>query len=353
MNRFFPSSNEWQLVLRYGVIILAGAFVFFNAKALVTALLPFALAYGLSVILEPAVFFMATRLRLGRGWSAFFVLLLVISIGGLVITWAAAILVQEIASFLEVLPHYRQTLSGYVERLTDQATKAYLSLPPEVVRYISENTSRLGDAIESLVTAAGRAALSVLSAIPALLTASLLILVATFFISKDLPQIREFIWSKLPKEQRQQVRSVFGDLLRTAWGYLKAQAILITITTVLTTFGLWIVGIQSWLSAGLVIGILDLLPVVGPTVVFVPWIIYLFVVGNTGLAFSLLVIYGIASGARSLFEAKVVGDSVGLHPLLTMIAMYSGVLLWGVKGIVLGPVIFILAKAILRARQQA
>ena len=178
-------------------------------------------------------------------------------------------------------------------------------------------------------------------------------MVATFFISKDLPQIREFIWSKLPKEQRQQVRSVFGDLLRTAWGYLKAQAILITITTVLTTFGLWIVGIQSWLSAGLVIGILDLLPVVGPTVVFVPWIIYLFVVGNTGLAFSLLVIYGIASGARSLFEAKVVGDFVGLHPLLTMIAMYSGVLLWGVKGIVLGPVIFILAKAILRARQQA
>ena len=136
--------------------------------------------------------------------------------------------------------------------------------------------------------------MALLSAIPALLTAGLLVLVATFFISKDLPRIKEFIWSKIPQEQQEQIRQVFGDLLRSAWRYLRAQAILISITTVLTTFGLWIIGIQSWLSAGLVIGILDLLPVVGPTVVFVPWIIYLFVVGNTGLAVSLLVIYGIA-----------------------------------------------------------
>ena len=47
----------------------------------------------------------------------------------------------------------------------------------------------------------------------------------------------------------------------------------------------------------------------------------------------------------------MVGDSVGLHPLLTMIAMYTGALLWGVKGIILGPVLFIVAKAVIRARQ--
>lgn len=353
MNRIFPSSNEWQKALRYGVILAVAAFLFFNLKALVAGLAPFLLAYVLSLLLEPAVAALATRLRLGRGWSALLVLLLVVAVGGLVMTWAAAVLVQEIASFLEVLPQYRATLLGYFNHLTDQVTKAYLSLPPEVVRYISENTSRLGEAIEGIVTATGRAALALLSAIPALLTAGLLVLVATFFISKDLPRIKEFIWSKIPQEQQEQIRQVFGDLLRSAWRYLRAQAILISITTVLTTFGLWIIGIQSWLSAGLVIGILDLLPVVGPTVVFVPWIIYLFVVGNTGLAVSLLVIYGIASGARSLFEAKVVGDSVGLHPLLTMIAMYTGALLWGVKGIVLGPILFILTKAVIRARQDA
>lgn len=353
MNRIFPSRSEWQTGLRYGIMILVATFVILNAKALTAALLPFVLAYVLSLIMEPAVSTLATRLRLGRGWSTLLVLLLIIVIGGLVITWAAAILVQEIGLFLETWPQYRQTLTGYVEQLTDRATQAYLSLPPEVVRYISENTSRLGDAVEGVVTAAGRTALSILSAIPALLTASLLILVATFFISKDLPQIREFVWSKFPKEQQKQIRSVFGDLMRTAGGYLRAQAVLITITTVVTTFGLWIVGIQSWLSAGLIIGILDMLPVVGPTVVFIPWIVYLFIVGNTGLALALLVIYGLASGARSLFEAKVVGDSVGLHPLVALMAMYTGALLWGVKGIVLGPVIFILAKAVLHAREKA
>ena len=351
MNRIFPSAKEWQTAARYGIILAVAAFVVFNLRTLTIASLPFLLAYALSLILEPVVAWASRRLRIGRAWSALFVLLLLIVVGGLVLTWLAAILVQEIASFLEVLPQYRATLMEYVNWLTEQANKAYLSLPPEVVRYISENASRLGEAVEGIVTAVGRTALSLLSAIPAFLTASLLVLVATFFISKDLPRIREFLWSKIPSPQKEQIQSVIGDLLRSAWRYLRAQAILITITTVLTTLGLWIVGIQSWLSAGLVIGLLDLLPVVGPSIVFIPWIAYLFVVDNTALAISLLVIYGVASGARSLFEAKVVGDSVGLHPLLTMIAMYTGALLWGVKGIILGPVLFIVAKAVIRARQ--
>ena len=54
--------------------------------------------------------------------------------------------------------------------------------------------------------------------------------------------------------------------------------------------------------------------------------------GTPRASVSLLIIYGIAAGGRSLFEAKVVGDTVGLHPLATLIAMYTGALLWGVNG---------------------
>lgn len=352
VNGIFPSWNEWQKAVRYGVILAAGAFVFLNARALAAAAAPFLFAFLLSWILEPAVAWLATRLRIGRGWSALIVLLITVVAGGLTLTWTAAVLVQQIAAFLEVLPQYRETLLAYFDRLTERATRAYWSLPPEVIRYLSENASRLGDAVEGVLTAAGRTVLSVLSAIPAFLTAGFLVLIATFFISRDFPAIKEFLWSKVPEEQQHQIRKVAGDMLHSAGRYLRAQAILITITTLLTTLGLWLAGIQSWLSAGLVIGILDLLPVVGPTLVFVPWIAYLFIVGNTALALSLLAIWGIASGARSLFEAKVVGDSVGLHPLLTLIAMYSGALLWGVKGIVLGPILFLLVKAVIRARRE-
>lgn len=352
MNGLIPSSSEWQKAVRYGIMAAAGAFVFFNARALAAAVIPFILAYLLSLALEPAVSWLASRLRLGRGWSALLVLLATVVGGGLGLTWIAAVLVQQIGSFLELFPQYSQTLREYFLELAERATRAYWSLPPEVLRYISENTSRLGDAVEGIVTSAGRAALSVLSAIPALLTAGLLILIATFFISKDLPAIKAFLWSKVPEEQHGRIRDVLGDLLRAAGRYLRAQAILISITTVLTTLGLWLAGIESWLAAGLVTGLLDLLPVVGPGLVFVPWVIYLFVVGNTGLALSLLAIWAVASGARSLFEAKVIGDSVGLHPVLTLIAMYSGALLWGVKGLILGPVLFLVVKAVVDTRQR-
>src|SRR5690606_11068161 len=98
LNRIFPSAKEWQTAARYGIIVAVAAFVVFNLRTFTIASLPFLLAYSLSLILEPVVASAARRLRIGRAWSALFVFLLHIVVGGLVLTWLAAILVQEIAS---------------------------------------------------------------------------------------------------------------------------------------------------------------------------------------------------------------------------------------------------------------
>src|SRR5690606_21200878 len=100
---------------------------------------------------------------------------------------------------------------------------------------------------------------------------------------------------------------------------------------------------------GLLIGVLDFLPVLGPTAVFVPWIVYLIIVGNTSMAISLLVVYGVAVGLRELVEAKVIGDWTGIPPLAILLAMNIGALLMGVKGAVLGPLILLVSKAVYRA----
>lgn len=351
MNRIFPTADEWRKATRYAVIVLVFAFVAMNYRSMLAALTPFLLAFLLSYVLEPAIRFLTERFRLGRGWASLIVLLsLILSAGG-VILWATTVLVEEIVRFIDLLPQYRQTLLMYFDQIVDQATRAYLSLPPEVVRFATENASRLSEAAETIITALGRSALTVLTAIPALLTAGLLVLLATFFISKDLPQVKAFLWRLVPSEEQGRVRGVIGDLLRVAWRYLRAQAVLIMITTVLSTLGFLLIGINNWLSAGLMMGLMDLLPLVGPTLIYIPWIIYLIAVDNMTTALYLLIVFGVAVGTRSLVEAKVIGDSVGLHPALTLLAMYGGALLWGVKGVILGPVSFLVAKAIYKAWQ--
>ena len=335
--------------LRYGVIAALFAFVVFNVKALLLALIPFGLALGIALVLEPVVGFLACRLRLGRAWAALMVLLVLSLAGGLLLTWATTVLVDEIGAFIEEFPRYKETVEAFIQGVVQRATEAYGNLPPLVVRYIADNTARLGQAAEVVLTRVGGALLAVVGAVPGLLTAALFVLLATFFTSKDLPLVKALLWRLVPAADEQKVRTVIADLTRAALRYLRAQAILIGITTVLVTFGLLIVGIENWLVSGLVIGLLDLLPVVGPSLVFIPWIAYLLIVGHLPTALGLLAVYAVASLGRTLVEAKVIGDSVGLHPLATLLALYSGALLWGVPGALLGPVVFIVAKAVIRA----
>lgn len=335
--------------LRYGVVAALFAFVFFNARALFLALLPFGLALGIALLLEPVVGFFARRLRLGRTWATLLVLVVLSISGGLLLTWATTVLVDEVGAFIEEFPRYKETVDAFIQGVIARATEAYGNLPPLVVRYIADNTSRLGQAAEVVLTRLGGALLAILGAVPGLLTAALFVLLATFFTSKDLPRVKALLWRLVPESDRPKVRTVLADLTRVALRYLRAQAFLIGITTLLVTLGLFIVGIENWLVAGLVIGLLDLLPVVGPSLVFIPWIAYLLIVGQVPTALGLLAVYAVSSLGRTLVEAKVIGASVGLHPLATLLALYSGALLWGVPGALLGPVVFIVVKAVFRA----
>lgn len=353
MNGLLPTKDEWLKALRYGMIAGIFAFVAIHLKALLLALLPFALAFAISLLLEPVVDVLAIRLHLGRTWATLIVLGVLSLAGGLFLTWATTLLVDAINSFIDAFPRYKETVDRFIRDIAEEANQAYGNLPPQVIEYIAKNTSRVGEAVEGILTGIGRTILSLLTAVPGILTAgltaSLFVLLATFFTSKDLPRVKALLWRLVPRGDQPKVRSLLTDLTRVALRYLRAQALLIGITTLLTTLGLLLAGVENWLTAGLVIGLLDLLPVVGPSLVFIPWIVYLLIVGQMSSAIGLLVVYAAASIGRTLVEAKVIGDSVGLHPLATLIALYSGALLWGVPGALLGPAILLVVKAVLKA----
>lgn len=349
MNRFFPTPEEWKRGIRYAVVFLTIAFCVWKAEALLAGLIPFLLAFGISVAIEPLVRTLNTHLHLGRGWSAFVVIVALLLGGWWIVSWATISLISATAGFLDDFPQYRETIVGFVQQLTEQGTRVFAALPAEVSDWITENTSRLAEGVEQLLTTVAWSLLGVLRTVPGILTAGLLIPLATFFISKDLPKVQALLWSLIPEEEQGRVGSVMQDLWGAAWKYLRAAAILVSITTSIATIGFIIVGVENWFAAGIVVGVLDFLPVLGPTVFFIPWIAYLIIVDNLSLAISLSIVYGLAVGTRSLIEAKVIGDSIGIHPLAILIAMYLGALIMGLKGAILGPALLFVSKAIYKA----
>src|SRR5690606_27870815 len=95
-------------------------------------------------------------------------------------------------------------------------------------------------------------------------------------------------------------------------------------------------------------GLLDLLPVLGPGLIFVPWLLYHFILGDALFGLGLALVYAAISFIRTVLEPRIIGERAGLHPLTALIALYVGLKLFGMAGFVIGPLSAILLKSLAR-----
>ncbi|NLN41945.1 MAG: AI-2E family transporter [Clostridiales bacterium] len=132
-------------------------------------------------------------------------------------------------------------------------------------------------------------------------------------------------------------------------GFIKAQIFLMAITFLELLIGYQILGVEYAFFFALLTAIIDILPVLGTGTVLIPTAIVHFIMGNIPRALGFLCLYFIIFVIRQILEPRVVGQSLGLHPLVTLMSMYIGLRLIGVPGMFLGPIIVILVKAFYKA----
>lgn len=100
------------------------------------------------------------------------------------------------------------------------------------------------------------------------------------------------------------------------------------------------------LLMALFIAFADALPIVGSGTVMIPWAIICAFNGNINLSIALIVLYIIITIVRQLLEPKVISNQIGIHPIFTLIAMYTGYKAIGIIGMLIGPIIIIILKPI-------
>lgn len=131
--------------------------------------------------------------------------------------------------------------------------------------------------------------------------------------------------------------------------YLKAESILILVSFVISLIGLYIFKIAGLnigypLIAALGIGFVDALPIFGSGTVMIPWAIILAFNGDYTLSICILVLWIIMSCVKQFIEPKIVSKQIGIHPIFTLIAMYTGFKFIGVIGMLIGPILLIVLK---------
>lgn len=312
--------------------------------------LPFIFAILIAVLVEPVVNFFETKLHFKRVLAVITSLLLVI--GGFV--YIVFLLVSVIIKQLTNI--YRSTQSNadnMIPELIDKISELRLlflrlDLPVELQQTMQASIQQAIEWGQHLINVVINGLIAVVTMLPGLMIFLMIATVATFFIIKDQALIRGFVLHIIPPGIRDSSQNVLGKLINAFVGFVKAYSILISITFILTLVALEILGVEYALTLALIIAVADILPVLGPGTIYVPWIAWEFMSGHIAMGIALLVVYVIISAVRQFLEPKIVGDNIGLHPLVTLMSLYVGLKLGGIVGMILGPVCVVIFIAIYR-----
>ena len=346
--------KDFLLTAAYYAVLAAALYFFF--RYLLWWLLPFLLALAAARAMEPAILFLRRTVRFKRGFSAALLTLFLLFLLGGLLSLLLSALFTEATAFLTQLPALLDTLPALADGLMARL-RAYGALCPDWLHAL------LGDALSDWA-AYGSAALrglaprlltalgSLASAVPALLLFTATTLLAVFFLAASYPTLRAAAERRLSPHARERLRFWRDGVTHSLTRWLRAQAILCTLTFCQLLAGLWLLGERFSLLAAFLITLVDALPVFGTGTVLIPWAALELLLGSSPRGAALLILYLCTLTVRSITEPRLMAAQAGLPPIASLMAMYLGERAFGVAGMVLFPLLLLLAAQVLRTKKE-
>ena len=336
--------------------ITALVYIFFRYTFMI--FLPFVLAWLFALMINPLAKSISKHFRIPKKLcSAILMLAFFAVLGGLV--WLA---VNRLAFESERLIIYfgREkdsiivSIKTFFEKMTDLKSKIplidglfemeELDFLDGFDNMIENSFSNLAQSIsKELPVIVGK----IISAAPKVLFFIIVTIVASFYFCLGLEDIYAGILKCLPNNVSEKIRKIKNGFFKTAVKYIRAYLLLMLITFCELFIGLSILSVEYAFILALIISFVDLLPVFGTGTVLIPWAIVSFAIKDIKMGIGLLIVYGAMLVVRQFIEPKIIGKSLGLHPLLTLCAIYAGFRLFGILGMLIGPFVALIAKQII------
>ncbi len=325
------------------LIVLIFASIYVSIKYLLPFFAPFVIALIVSYINEPVIRLLQ-KIKISRKVAACISLLFTMSVLAFVITLGVIKVYNELIALQDNINSYSVDISDKLNKLLFKFTSFYNALPVEVTGTVTTNLSSVTTKITDFITAIIQTAISTVSSIPKLTVFAIVTILATYFISSDRKAISSFFYRQLPFSWRKRMTGIKKDTIKALLGYFRAILILMGFTFVEVSVGLFILDVKYAFLLALIVALSDAIPIVGTGVVMLPWILWNVFTGNMPLAFGLAIIYILGILIRQIMEPKIVGSQIGLHPLVTLFAMYIGLQFFSILGMFIGPISMIIVK---------
>ena len=292
----------------------------------------------MAILFDPLIIDLGRKFKIKRQFSAIIVLTVFFVVVFVAIYFSASMIIKQSIDFAKDIPSRVQT---FVEK-NEKIQSIYGNLSDDTKDYIMDSTGTVAQKAGELGTKFAGSLFGVVKNFPEYFVAFIIFMVAVYIFAIELPKLKPKFLSVFDrKESREKIENALNKLKFSIVGFLKSQVLLSFLTFLVTLIGLVIIGADYAIVMAIVIVVVDLLPVLGTGSVLVPWAIYCFLISNVPLGVGLLILFVVITAFRRIVEPKLIGDSIGLSPLATLISLYIGFKLLGVMGMILGPVIAI------------
>lgn len=306
-------------------------------------LLPFVIGIAVSFLVQRPVRAIHKKTRVSKGmitvifviFTYFAILAAVGLVGFLLYRW--------LSDLARLLPGILPTISETISEMNASLTQVLKDMPETVVTFLNGVPEKLIGGITTGITSLlSSAAKGAATGAPALLVSVIVTVVASCYIAKDYDVIICFAHRHVPKKAWDILIDIKELFVQNIFKILKGYLLLMLITFVELAIGLWITGQSNFIMLAAIICVVDILPVLGTGTVLIPWAVVSLISGNIWNSVGLLVLYAVITVIRNFLEPKIIGQQVGLHPLITLLSMFCGYKLIGFMGLFLFPLTLII-----------
>lgn len=333
-----------RIALRLVIIMAVCLFIVIFCKSIVKYILPFVLAYIVSTcMLMPVIRALTGKYKHMRKFWSIVVVIAMMIILILIIVAALYYLLGQITDLIRNWDTYLDSIDTMIinassfiaakTRLEErQVIDYFLVAEDKVKEWVTEDLPGMTPELLSGFT-------DYVPTIGNVLLGALFFIMATYFICSDYPNIHEKLASMTPqgvKPYFKQIREAAGS---ATFGYLRAQIIVSGIVALVAYIVFLIIGQSYAVLYALLIWIIDFIPMIGSSVLLVPWICILLITGNLTKAVIFAILTFTLFLLRRILEPKIVGDQTGLHPLLSLISLFIGIKVGGIIGMLIAPIV--------------
>ncbi len=333
-------NKQKAFIIHVAYFTLILVLVYVAIKYLLPLLMPFVIGIVIAVFFRRLIDTIEKKTHIKRSIVSIVILLIFYCVVGFIISLIGVKVFNSIGDLFNNLPSIYE---NFIEPALSKIEEDLVTQFPGIKDYMNDFMENISDSLFGFISNASQTVLGKIAnlagQVPSLLIKFIFTIVSSFFFTIDYHRITRFIVLQFKGNQREMLLKLKDNGLGTLGKFFKAYATIISITFVELSIGFWIIGIPNPIFFGGLIAIIDVMPILGTGAVLLPWSIISFILGNTRVGIGMLLLYIIITVVRQTIEPKIVGQQIGLHPLVTLILMFIGAQLMGVLGLLLLPII--------------